>query len=77
MLMRLGQEREKSVNILEIKKRFGTQLQGTRALLDGFGSHGEGGARRSETDLVIRLHMEAEMTKLMTALDQLQGEAQK
>ncbi len=31
----------------------------------------------SEINLVIRLHMEAEMIKLTTALDQLQREAQK
>ena len=77
MLMRLGQEREKSVNIPEIRKKFSTQFQGAKALLDGFGSHGEGEATRSEIDRVIRLHSEAELTKLMTALDQRQREAQK
>jgi len=75
--MRIGQEREKSVNMPEIRKKFSTQFQGAKALLDGFGSHGEGEATPSEIDLVIRLHMEAEMTKLTTSLDQLQREAQK
>jgi hypothetical protein len=77
MLMRLGQEREKSVTVPEIRKKFSTRFQGAKALLDGFGSHREGEATRPEIDLVIRLHMEAEMTKLMTALDQLQREAEK
>ena len=77
MLMRLGQKREKSVNIPEIRKKFSTRFQGGKALRDGFGSHGEGEATRSEIDLVIRLHIGAEMTKLMTALDQPQREAQK
>jgi hypothetical protein len=75
--MRLGREREKSVNIPEIRKKFSTQFQGAKELLDGFGSHGEGEATRSEIDLVIKLHIGAEMTKLMTSLDQLQREAQK
>jgi predicted nucleotidyltransferase len=77
MLMRLGQEREESVTVPKIRKKFSTRFQGAKALLDGFGSHGEGEATRSEIDLVIRLHIGEEMTKLMTALDQLQREAQK
>ena len=77
MLMRLGEEKKKSVNMPEITKKFSAQFQGAKAFLDGFGSPGEGGAMPSEINLVIRLHMEAEMTKLTTALDQLQREAQK
>jgi predicted nucleotidyltransferase len=77
MLMRLGQERENSVNIREIKKKLSTQFRGAKALLDGFGSPREREATRSEIDLVIRLYMEAEMTKLIAALDQLQREAQR
>jgi hypothetical protein len=77
LLMRFGQEREKSVDIPEIRKKFSTQFQGAKALLDGFRSHEEGEATRSEIDLVIRLHIGAEMTKLMTSLDHLQREAQK
>ena len=77
MLMRIGQEREKSVNIPEIRKKFSTQFHGAKALLDGFGSPREEEVTRSEIDLVIRLHIGAEMTKLMTSLDQLQREAQK
>jgi|HubBroStandDraft_6_1064221.scaffolds.fasta_scaffold54585_3 hypothetical protein len=75
MLMRLGPEREKSVNIPEIRKKFSTRFQGAKALLDGSGSHGDGEATRSEIDMVIRMHIGAEMTKLMTSLDQLQREA--
>jgi hypothetical protein len=75
--MRLGQEREKSVNVPQIRKTFSTRLQGAKALLDGFGSHGGGEATQSEIAWVIRLHIGAEMTKLMTALDQLQRDAQK
>jgi predicted nucleotidyltransferase len=77
MLMRLGQEREKSVNMPEIRRKFSTQFQGAKAVLDGFGSHREGEATPSEIDMVIRLHIGAEMTKLMTSLDQLQREAHK
>jgi len=65
------------VNVPEIRKKFSTRFQEAKALLDGFGSHGEGETTRSEIDQVIRLHIEAEMTKFMTALDQLQREAQK
>jgi hypothetical protein len=65
------------VNVPEIRKKFSTRFQGAKALLDGFGSHGEEETTQLEIDRVIRLHMEAEMTKLMTALDQLQREAQK
>ena len=77
MLMRLGQEREKSVNVLETRKKLSIRFQGAKALLDGIGSHGEGKATRSEIDQVIRLHIGAEISKLTTALDQLQREAQK
>jgi hypothetical protein len=77
MLMRLGQKREKSVNVPKIRQKFSTRFQGAKALLDGFGSQGEEEATRSEIDWVIRLHIGAEMTKLMTALNQLQREAQK
>ena len=77
MLMRLARERERSVYIPEIKKKLSTQFRGAKALLHGFGSPGEGEEPRSEIDLVIRLHMEAKMTKLMCALEQLQREAQK
>ena len=75
--MRLGQEREKSVNIPETRKKFSTRFQGAKALLDGIGSYGDGEATRSEIEQAIRLHIGAEMTKLMTALEQLQREAQK
>lgn len=65
------------MNIPEIRKKFSTQFQEAKVLLDGFGAHGEEEATRSEIDQVIRLHIGAEMTKLMTALDQLQREARK
>jgi hypothetical protein len=74
---RFAEGREKSVNVPEIRKKFSTRFRGAKALLDGFGSHGEEETRRSEIDRVIRLHTEAEMTKLMTALDELQRLAQK
>jgi hypothetical protein len=64
------------VNLPKIRERFSTRFKGAKALLDGFGSPGEGEATRSEIDQVIRLHIGAEMTKLMTALNQLQREAQ-
>jgi hypothetical protein len=74
---RLAEEREKSVNVPEIRKKLSTRFQGAKALFDGFGSPGEGETTRSEIDRVIRLHTEAEMTKIMTALDELQRLAQK
>jgi hypothetical protein len=77
MLMRLAQERKKSVNVPETRKKFSTRFQGAKALLDRIGSHGQGEATLLEIDQVIRLHVGAEMTKLMTALEQLQREAQK
>jgi hypothetical protein len=75
--MRLDQERKRAVNVSETRKKFKTRFQGAKALLDGIGSHGEEEATRSEIDEVIRVHIGTEMTKLMTALNQLRREAQK
>ncbi len=63
------------MNVPEPREKFGTLFQITKALLDGIGSHKEREVTRSEIDEVIRLHIGAEMTKLITALDHLQCEA--
>ena len=65
------------MNVPEMRKKFSTRFQGAKALLDGFRSHAEEETTRSEIDRVIRLHTEAEMTKLMTAVAQLQRQGEK
>lgn len=72
-LARKGESREHTRNKKEIKHT----VPGSQGIARWIQISWKGETTRSEIDLVIRLHMEAEMTKLMTALDQLQREAQR
>ena len=54
------------MNIPEIRKKFSTQFQGAKALLDGFGSHGEPSRIRGRNS---QLAQRAKESSLKTRVD--------
>ena len=59
------------MNLQEITKQISTRLHEAKALLNGFGAHGNGRRQPSEIEEVIRLHFEAEMLKFTTSVGEL------